>query len=277
MAAVLACGPDAVLSHRNAAALWGLRPSGHTAVDVTVPGRSRAGQEGITVHNVRTLHPRDRTIVEGIPVTSVHRALLDYAEVAHRNQLGWAFDAADRLGLLDLAQIEAVRARSPGRRGIKPLKAIVAEHRGPAPETRSELERRFLALVREADLPEPSVSVVVAGFTVDFHWPSRGLVAEIDGYRFHRSRRSFEDDRARRQAAARRLAGAAGDGTAAQGPADRDRRGGAPAPCAHCQSGGLSSTRAPAPAGPDPAAASGPRPQPWPDLGLSAGAERSGP
>jgi very-short-patch-repair endonuclease len=90
-----------------------------------------------------------------------------------------------------------VCARSPGRRGIKPLKAIVAEHRGPAPETRSELERRFLALVREADLPEPSVSVVVAGFTVDFHWPSRGLVAEIDGYRFHRSRRSFEDDRAR--------------------------------------------------------------------------------
>jgi very-short-patch-repair endonuclease len=197
MAAVLACGPDAVLSHRSAAALWSLRPSAPSQTDVTVPGRTRAGQDGIAVHNVRALHPRDRNTVDGIPVTSVHRTLLDYAELAAPNQLGWAFEAADRIDLLDLRAIDELCARSPGRHGLRALQALATEHRGPAPETRSELERRFLALIREAGLPEPSVNVLVAGFMVDFYWPSSCLVVELDGYAFHRTRRSFEDDRAK--------------------------------------------------------------------------------
>ncbi len=197
MAAVLACGPDAVLSHRSAAALRGLRPWGSWAIDVTAAGRTRHGHPGIALHNVRALQPDDRATLDGIPVTSVDRTLLDYAELAAPHQLGWAFEAADRLDLLDLKAIDALCARSAGRRGRKRLQALVSDYRGPAPETRSELERRFLALIRDAGLPEPSVNVVVAGYTVDLYWPSSGLVVELDGYAYHRSRRSFEDDRAK--------------------------------------------------------------------------------
>ncbi len=197
MAAVLAGGPDAVLSHRSAAALWSLRPAGSSSIDITAPGRTRSTRPGITVHRVRNLHPRDRATREGIPVTSVHRTLLDYAELSAPHQLGWAFEAADRLDLLDLRAIEELCTRSAGRHGLKPLKRLAAEHCGPAPETRSELERRFLALIRDAGLPEPSVNVLVAGFMVDFYWPSSRLVVELDGFAFHRSRRSFEDDRAK--------------------------------------------------------------------------------
>ena len=185
MAAVLACGPKAVLSHRDAAALHDLRRTGsRRTVHVTVPGRTRRGQKGIIVHNVRHLHCDDLTVVHGIPVTSVHRTLLDYAETARRQELRWAFEAYDRLDLLDMRKLDAVIARNPGRRGIKPLRALIGVYRG-APETRSRNERRFLALIREAGLPEPSVNVVVAGIVVDFFWPEHKLVVEVDSYRYH--------------------------------------------------------------------------------------------
>jgi hypothetical protein len=193
MAAVLACGPDALLSHRSAIVLWDLRPNDRGGVDVTVPGRSRRGQTGIAVHNVRQIHADDRAVVDAIPVTSVHRALLDFAEVGRRQELRWALEASDRLDLLDMRKIEELCARSPGRRGVKTLLALAAVYVGPAPETRSENERRFLGLVREAGIPVPSVNVVVEGLTVDFFWPKQRLVVEVDGYRYHKSRPAFED------------------------------------------------------------------------------------
>lgn len=197
MAAVLACGPDAVLSHRAAIALYDLRPAPSGPIDVTVPGRKRKGYAGIRIHNVRRLDPEDRTIVDGIPVTSVHRALLDYAEAARFQQLRLALDAADRGELLDARKLERLYDRSGGRHGLKPLKAGVAELRGPAPWTQSELERRFLAAIRSRGLPQPQVNVLIEGFLVDFWWPQARLVVELDGYRFHKDRRRFEDDRLR--------------------------------------------------------------------------------
>lgn len=197
LAAVLACGPDAALSHHAAVALWGLRPRRGGPVDVTVPGRRKHGQRGIRVHNVRALADADRTILDGIPVTSPSRALLDYAEVGRPQQLRLALEAADRQGLLDARAIEELIARSPGRRERGPLRAALAEINGPSPWTRSELERRFLALIREDGLPEPHCNVVVAGHVVDFHWQQQRLVVEVDGYEFHRSRRAFESDRER--------------------------------------------------------------------------------
>ena len=195
MAAVLACGPEAVLSHRDAAALHDLRRSGsRAAVHVTTPGRSGA-RPGIHVHNVRRLHPADRDVVDGIPVTSVHRTLLDYAEAARTHELRWAFEAYDRLDLLDMRKLDAVIARNPGRRGIKPLLALTAAYRGPGPETRSANERRFLELIREAGLPEPSVNVVVAGMVVDFYWPEHSLVVEVDSYRYHHTPADRAEDR----------------------------------------------------------------------------------
>ncbi|MDQ6803395.1 MAG: DUF559 domain-containing protein [Actinomycetota bacterium] len=195
MAAVLACGPDAVLSHRDAAALHGLRRTGSTkSIHVTVPGRKRH-RPGIHVHNVRHLDPADRTVIDGIPVTSVHRTLLDYAETARPQDLRWAFEAYDRKDLLDMRKLDAVMARNPGRRGIKPLRALTAQYRGPAPDTRSRNERRLLALIREAGLPEPSVNVVVAGIVVDFFWPQHRLVVEVDSYTYHHTPADRAEDR----------------------------------------------------------------------------------
>ncbi|HTX32426.1 MAG TPA: type IV toxin-antitoxin system AbiEi family antitoxin domain-containing protein [Solirubrobacteraceae bacterium] len=197
MAAVLAGGPDAVLSHRAAVELWELRPGSSGRIDVTVPGRTRRGQRGIRVHNVRRLHPDDRDVVDGIPVTSVHRALLDYAEIARHQQLRLGIEAAERREIFDLRQLEALYARARGRRGVKALKAVVAELRGPAPWTQSELERRFLALLREHGFPEPATNVLIHGFLADCWWPEARLVVEIDGYEFHKSRKQFEENRLR--------------------------------------------------------------------------------
>src|ERR1035437_2564699 len=198
MAAVLACGPDAVLSHQGAVALWELRPLAAGPIDVTVPGRTRKGQKGIRVHNVRTLHDDDRARVDGIPVTSVHRTLLDFAEVAHPQQLRLAIEAAERRDLFDLNAIDRLLARSPGRRGRPSLADTLTEMRGRVARTESELECAFLALVRGAGIPEPIAQAQVAGYRVDLYWPGpRPLVVELDGYEYHKSRAKFDSDRRR--------------------------------------------------------------------------------
>lgn len=197
MAAVLACGPDAVLSHRAAAALCDLRPIPSGPIDVTVPARGRRGQKGIRVHNVRRLDAEDRATVEGIPVTSIPRTLLDYAEVARPQQLRHAIEAAERTNRLDGNALQRLIARSTGRRGLKPLRAAIDASKGSAPWTQSELERAFLALVRDAEIAEPAANVLVAGVLVDLVWLPQRLVAEVDSYGFHRTRARFEEDRRR--------------------------------------------------------------------------------
>ena len=197
MAAVLACGPEAVLSHRAALALHDLRPTPSGLIDVTVPGRSRKGHAGVRVHNVRALHDDDRDTVDHIAVTELHRALLDYAEIASRQQLRHAIDAGLRREVLDQWKFDALFERSPGRHGLKPLRAALKELEGPAPWTESELERALLALIRDAGLPEPLTQQVIEGERVDFFWPQANLVVEVDGYEFHKSRARFEDDRRR--------------------------------------------------------------------------------
>jgi very-short-patch-repair endonuclease len=196
-AAVLACGPEAVLSHRPALALHDLRPVPGGAVDVTVPGRTRKGQRGIRVHNVRTLHADDRDEIDCIPITEIHRALLDYAEIASRQQLRYAIDAGLRREVLDQWKFDALFARSHGRHGLKPLLTTLDEIRGPALWTDSELERAFLALIRAAGLQEPLTQQILEGERVDFFWPHARLVVEVDGYEFHKSRAQFEADRRR--------------------------------------------------------------------------------
>jgi very-short-patch-repair endonuclease len=129
------------------------------------------------------------------PVTSLHRTLLDLAEVSRFQQLRHAVDEAARRELLDGRKLERLYARSRGRRGLKPLKAAVDKLRGSTPWTQSELERRFLALIREANLPEPSANVYVEGFLVDLWWAQARVVVELDSYGFHKSRRKFASDR----------------------------------------------------------------------------------
>ena len=196
MAAVLACGPDAVLSHRDAAHLWDLRRSASARIDVTAP-RTRGGLDGIVLHRVRRLDPRDRTAHEGIPVTTVARALLDNAEVLRIRQLERMIEEAERVGLFDLRAIEELCERSHGRRGLRPLVACLGATLEEPPHTKSDLERMFLDLCREADLPTPIMNGYVEGYEVDAHWPGTNLIVELDSWTFHRTRGAFERDHAR--------------------------------------------------------------------------------
>jgi very-short-patch-repair endonuclease len=196
MAAVLSYEPHGVLSHRTGAALWGLISPPSGMIDVTVPGRGGNGRPGIRLHRVQRLAEDDRASRDGIPVTSIARTLLDLAEVVSAATLARAVEEAERLQLFDLREINRLLERSNGRHGAKPLSAALAAYHEPA-ATRSELERRFLTLCRSAGLPSPSLNVWLDGYEVDFLWPQARLVAELDGYEFHRTRAAFERDRLR--------------------------------------------------------------------------------
>lgn len=196
MAAVLACGEHALLSHRSAAGLWDLAPSSSSLIDVTAP-RSRRRVPRLALHRVRGVDACDRAELDGIPITSVARTLFDLAEVVNLRRLERAFEQAERLRLLDLAAVSRLCEDSPGRRALRPLATLLPQLRSAVPETRSELERRFLDLCRAAGLPEPAVNVVVEGFEVDVLWANERLVVELDGYAYHRTRAAFERDRSR--------------------------------------------------------------------------------
>lgn len=199
MGAVLACGPDSVLSHRSAAAHLGLRPCNRPKVDVTPPGRTGRGRKGIDVHRAAGLDARDVTTVEGIPCTTVARTLLDLAEAIDRTALGRAIEQAEKLRVFDLAAVADVMARAGNRRGLSVLREALAVYAPEPAFTRSELERRFLALCRAAGVPMPRTNNVTNGYEIDFTWPDRRLMVEVDSMRHHGTRAAFERDRRRDQ------------------------------------------------------------------------------
>jgi predicted transcriptional regulator of viral defense system len=196
IAAVLACGPGAVLSHRTAGDQWGIRRSASARLDVTAP-RPRKGPRDIRVCAVRRLDPRDVTVKDGIPVTTVARTLLELAEVLRPRQLERALEEAERLRIFDLNAVEELCRRSHGRRGLRPLIALLGATFAVPPHTRSELERMFVDLCSDAGLPPPVVNAWIEDLEVDAHWPGTTLVVELDSWRFHRTRAAFERDRAR--------------------------------------------------------------------------------
>lgn len=203
LAAVFACGPDALLSHRSAAALWGLLHDSRRTIDVTVAGGSRPGSRGLAVHNVRRLHHDDRARRDHIPVTSVSRTLLDVASVLPPRRLARAVEEAERLWLFDLRTLTELCERSNGKRGVRPLREAIDRYRPGAPVIRSDLERLFVEVCDRAGLPRPAMNLFVAGCEVDAAWLDRGLVVEVDGFEYHRTRGAFETDR-RRDAALQR-------------------------------------------------------------------------
>jgi hypothetical protein len=175
MAAVLACGPGAVLSHRSAAALLGLRPSGGVRIDVTVPGRSCRGHSGIRVHRSTALAPADVTRENNIPCTTVARTALDLTEVVNRRGVERALDQAEILELFDLRALDDQIARNPTRPGASRLHAVLAEHYAGSTPTWSGLEERFLALVRAGRIPPPEVNTWVT-------LPDGGPAIRADSY-----------------------------------------------------------------------------------------------
>jgi very-short-patch-repair endonuclease len=193
MAAVLAYGPDAVLSHQTAAANWGIgAPS--SKVHVTTP-HSRSSRPNIRAHAAK-LHPEDVAVHDGIPTTSVARTILDLAAHRDDNGLTHLIEEADRKELSDLRALERAIARRPRVAGVARLKRVLADYRGTA-DTRSKLERDFRRLIAKAGLPEPQYNVLVAGLPVDVYWPQWKLVVELDGKPYHDTPRAFETDRVR--------------------------------------------------------------------------------
>ena len=201
MAAVLACGPRAVLSHRSAGRLWGLMQSSSSYIEVTATGRSKR-EAGIVVHRSRVLHPDDRTTLHGIPVTSLARTVVDLAEVLHPGRLPDALHQAEVRRLLDLRAIKAALGRVPGRRRGAALLEALAAYRPENHATESEGERLLLQLCRDHQLPMPRSNQLVNGYRVDALWPEARLAVEFDGAEFHHTRRAFHADRLRDRALA---------------------------------------------------------------------------
>jgi very-short-patch-repair endonuclease/predicted transcriptional regulator of viral defense system len=196
LAAVLACGDGALLSHRSAAALWGLTGIHRGPVDVTSPC-GRSSRTGIALHRCE-IAEGDRAINGDIPVTSVPRTLVDLATALDRTRLNRAFEEADRLRLLDMRAMAQACERAKGRRGIGNLRSLIEQARAPS-YTRSPLENRFLEFYRRhlADLPPPHTNVSILGQEADACWPRHRLVVEMDSWEFHGHRAAFERDRAR--------------------------------------------------------------------------------
>jgi very-short-patch-repair endonuclease len=198
LAAVLAIGPGAALSHREAAALHGLRPSNRPRTDVTTVRRVRTPPPGVEVHHAASLTASDVTAVNAIPVTTVARTLVDLAGVVPQVHLAKALREAEHLRLADLAEIEdALRTtrNRPGP-GHTRLRAVLDEHRTRGTQlTRSVLEDRFVALLGAHDLPRALTNAYVEGHEVDAFWPHRRLVVELDGWARHKDRHAFQQDR----------------------------------------------------------------------------------
>jgi very-short-patch-repair endonuclease len=198
MAAILAMGGEGVLSHRSAAALWGIMSDGGPA-EVTVP-RWRPARRGLHMHT-SSLADDERTVHAGIPVTTVARTLLDLAAILDRPRLELALDRAEALRLADHLPLAALMSRHHGRRGMATLRSILDEGAVVAQVTASVLEDRFWVFLRGTDLPRPQVNVPIRVdarfFVADIAWPAPRLVVELDSRGFHDTALAFESDRAK--------------------------------------------------------------------------------
>jgi very-short-patch-repair endonuclease len=197
MAAVLKCGPAALVSHGSAAALWGLSPW-REGIDVVVPYREPRHPRGIRVHRRLDLAEEHRRWVDGLPVTDPVSTLVDVTCGSSETALALMIREADRLDLVDPVSLRAALDSSPIRAGVGRLRSLLDSETFSL--TDSELERRFLRLVRAAGLPQPRTQVWLNGFRVDFYWPELGLVVETDGLRYHRTVSQQQTDRLRDQA-----------------------------------------------------------------------------
>jgi hypothetical protein len=193
MAAILVCGPGAVLSHRAAAALWGMR--GGTAIEITVP-RALHRRRGIRLHRA-DLPDDEVTTQHGIPTTTVPRTLLDLSAVVQRDEWRSALRQAEQLRLTDRLWLGDLVERYPRKPGIPIVRAVVEEAQHGMAIVRSDLEERFQAFLLDAGFPLPKTNVLIEGDEVDCAWPGQRLIVELDSRTFHDVPDAFEADRAR--------------------------------------------------------------------------------
>ena len=192
-AALLCCGKHAFLSHETAAAIWGLVRTLPAEVDVSVVARRCASRKGIRVHEIRQIDPQEVRREQGLWVSAPARALLEIAATRSPGELANAVDDGLAAGVLKRGEVEAVLERNRPCRGATRLAAVIAKG-GGATITRSQAERAFLKLIRDARLPEPLVNEPFGRWEADFMWRAQRLVVEIDGYRFHGGPKAFNRD-----------------------------------------------------------------------------------
>lgn len=201
MAAVLASGPDAVLSHWSAAALWMIRPNSRSRIDVTIPHRSRSSRE--ICRHLSQVPADEREVVEGIPVTSVPRTTFDLAAAGDVDVVVAMLREAEYRELWDRLSLWDLLERYPGRRGSRKVRiALERLKEEPTGRKRSRLEERFSPFLRQHRLPLPRYNDWILlpngnRYQVDCHWPGTNEIVELDGWQAHKTRSAFRDDRAR--------------------------------------------------------------------------------
>jgi very-short-patch-repair endonuclease len=185
MAAVLACGRGALLSHRSAAALWGFAKEHADYVEVSARRPSQPSLRGLRAHRRPSLSLSDVTTRRGIPVTMPVRTFLDLVRVIGPRDLERAINEADKQDVIDADALRKALDSHAGEPGVRPLRWILDKHTFRLSD--DELERLFRPLAAATGLPVPLTKQMVDGFEVDFFWPDLGLVVETDGWRYHRT------------------------------------------------------------------------------------------
>jgi very-short-patch-repair endonuclease len=198
MAALLACGPAAVLSHRSAAALWGVFSYRPGPIDVSLPLDLARRRPGIRVHRRGKVVADHCTCRDRIPVTDIACTLIDLSACVPHPALEAAVNEADKLDLIDPETLRDKLVNFGPQRGVRGLRQLL--DRRTFRLTDSELERRLLRIARQVGLSVPETGAWVNGFKVDFFWPDLGLVVETDGLRYHRTPAQQARDRVRDQA-----------------------------------------------------------------------------
>lgn len=198
MAAVLACGPDAVLSHSSAAALWGIGPEQGDMIEVSVPATRRSRLRGIRAHRRTEAVLGDVAVHDGIPLTSPVRTLIDQATRLRPMQLERAVNEADKLDRVRADVLHASLDDYRSQPGVAPLRKLLDPLTFRLSD--SELEQLMRPLARTVGLPIPETKTWVNGYEVDFFWPKLGIVVETDGLKYHRTasqqKRGLERDQA---------------------------------------------------------------------------------
>lgn len=197
MAAVLACGPEAVLSHSSAASLWRIGIEERDLIEVSVPSPHQRRRPGLRIFRRPSLWPEDHTTCQRIPVTTPIQTLIDLAPRLDRRGAERMINEADKYDLVHPPALRKALDARAGEPGVAKLRHIL--DRRTFRLTKEELERRFLPLARKAGLSVPLTGSRVNEFEVDFYWPDLGLVVETDGLRYHRTPAEQARDRLRDQ------------------------------------------------------------------------------
>jgi hypothetical protein len=195
MAALLTCGPASFLSHRTAAALWGLRAMNTRRIHVTVPTGHAPDRPNLAVHRTQDRLGKGELVSrDGLRHSSLLRLLFELAPIETLRELDRLVTQAIRRNLLDLKAMEAMLHARGRRPGVAKLKQVLARYR-PRPSSRSSLERDFDELIAGTDIPDPQRNVTIAGWELDRYWPEFQLAVELDGRPYHVAVRDMEKDK----------------------------------------------------------------------------------